>query len=67
MQYNTGYSNRTISKMIEQNLFSFGSFPLEFFYFLVGSVCVFEERFGDTLIAFVYFEMSAKEMISLFC
>lgn len=30
-------------------------------------MCVFEERFGDTLIVFVYFEMSAKEMISLFC
>ena len=30
-------------------------------------MCVFEERFGGILIAFVYFEMSAKEMISLFC
>lgn len=41
-------------------------FPPRIFFFF-GRVCVFEERFGDTLIAFVYFEMSLKEMISLIC
>lgn len=47
----------------------FWYFPPRIFFFFFGRVCVcvFEERFGDTLIVFVYFEMSAKEMISLFC
>lgn len=42
-------------------------FPPRIFFFFFGRVCVFEERFGDRLIAFVYFEMSLKEMISLIC